>query len=378
VRILLVNWQDRTNPQAGGAEAHLHEIFGRLAAQGHEVHLLCSGYAGAAARDLVDGIAVHRVSSRYGFALAGRRAFRALAAELAPDIVVEDVNKVPLNLPRAWPGPFVLLVPHLFGTTAIAELGPVLGAVVWLAERPMPRVYARAAVQAISESTKRDLVARGFAPERIHVILPGVDADRFAPDRAVPRHPAPAFLYVGRLKRYKQVDVAIRAVAALRRAQGSQAELWIAGSGDDRGRLEALAQAEGAGTAVRFLGYVSEEEKRSLYRRAWAVVLPSLKEGWGITNIEAAACGAPAVAADNSALRESVRDGATGFLVPTGDVGAWTAALGRLAGDATLQGRLGAGARAFAETFSWARTASDTLSHLDAVAARWPRGQEPH
>jgi hypothetical protein len=118
VRVLVVNWLDRTNPQAGGAEVHLHEIFGRLAARGHEVHLLCSGYRGAAGEAEVDGIRVHRVSSRYGFALRGRGAFRALAARLVPDIVVEDVNKVPLYLPRDWPGPFVLLVPHLFGTMA--------------------------------------------------------------------------------------------------------------------------------------------------------------------------------------------------------------------------------------------------------------------
>ena len=77
-----MNWQDRTNPRAGGAEVHLHEIFGRLASSGHEVHLLCSGYAGAVAEAELDGIAVHRVGTRYGFALRGRAAFRSLAARL--------------------------------------------------------------------------------------------------------------------------------------------------------------------------------------------------------------------------------------------------------------------------------------------------------
>ncbi len=375
MRILVVNWQDRTNPLAGGAEVHLHEIFGRVAAAGHEVHLLCSGYRGARATDEVDGMRVHRVGSRYGFALAGRRAFRRLAGELAPDVVVEDVNKVPLNLPRAWPGPFVLLVPHLFGTTALRELPAPLGAVVWLAERPMPRVYARAGIHAISESTRQDLVARGFRPSAIRVILPGVDTARFAPDPSVPREREPTFLYVGRLKRYKQVDTAIHALRVLR--DGARARLWIAGTGDDRPRLERLARRAGVADAVTFLGWVGEERKLELYRRAWAVVLPSLKEGWGITNIEAAACGTPAVAADNSALRESVRDSESGYLVPTGEPDAWAAALGRLAADpGPLRERLSRGARAFAEPFSWTRTASDTRSHLEAVAAGWPRGQE--
>lgn len=369
-----MNWQDRGNPQAGGAEVHLHEIFGRVAAAGHEVHLLCSGYRGAAPEAALDGMHVHRVSSRYGFVLAGRRAFRALASRLAPDLVVEDVNKVPLGLPRLWDGPFVLVVPHLFGTTAFRELRWPLAALVWCAELPMARVYARAGVHAISEATREDLAARGFRREAIRVIYPGVDAAHFVPDPGVRREAAPTFLYVGRLKRYKQVDVAIRAVGLLER-RGVQARLWIAGAGDDRPRLERIARTQ-AGGAVEFLGLVGEERKLALYRKAWAVVLPSLKEGWGITNVEAAACGTPAVAADNSALRESVRDGDTGFLVPTGDAEALAAVLGRLAADRTLAERLGRDARAFAETFSWERAARETESHLTAVAADWPRGQE--
>ena len=369
MRILVVNWQDRTNPQAGGAEVHLHEIFSRLAAKGHEVHLLCSGWAGAPHEDVVDGMRVHRVSSRYGFAFAGRGAFRRLGASLKPDVVVEDVNKVPLNLPGLWPGPFVLIVPHLFGATAFRELPAPLAAIVWAAERPMPRVYGDVLVHAISASTRGDLLARGFRDDRVRVIYPGVDTAAFTPDDSVPRESAPTFLYVGRLKRYKQVDVAIRAIAALVAQGQASARLWIAGAGDDRGRLEAVARRCGVAGNVEFLGFVSEERKLELYRRAWGVVLLSLKEGWGITNLEAAGCGTPALAADNSALRESVRDGETGFLVPTGDAAAVAAAMRRLIDDASLRERLGRGARVFAESLGWQRTAQETESHLDAARA---------
>jgi glycosyltransferase involved in cell wall biosynthesis len=372
VRILVVNWQDRTNPQAGGAEVHLHEIFGRIAGLGHEVHLLCSGYPGAPPQAELDGLRVHRVSSRYGFALAARAVFRRLAAAVRPDVVVEDVNKVPLYLAGLWPGPFVLVVPHLFGTTAFRELPPPLAAVVWAAERPMARAYARAAVHAISASTRDDLVERGFAALAIRVIHPGVDVARFAPDPTCARAAEPSFLYVGRLKRYKQVDTAIRALARVRAAVPG-ARLWTAGTGDDRARLSGEARRSGVADAVDFLGYVSEEEKLDLYRRAWAVVLPSVKEGWGITNLEAAACGTPAVAADNSALRESVRDGETGFLVPTGDAAAFADALARIAGDGELRERLARGARAFAQTFSWERAAQETLNHLDGAVIAWRR-----
>ena len=69
MRILVVNWQDRENPQAGGAETHLHEIFGRLAARGHEVLLLCGGWPGCSPRATLDGISVLRVGTRGTFAL---------------------------------------------------------------------------------------------------------------------------------------------------------------------------------------------------------------------------------------------------------------------------------------------------------------------
>ncbi len=370
----MVNWRDRRHPEAGGAEVHLHEIFGRLAARGHEVHLLASGWPGCAAEETLDGIHVHRCSRAYGFAVRGRGAFRRLAGRIRPDVVVEDVNKLPLYLPLVWRGPFVLLVPHLFGTTAFREVSWPMALAVWTAEQAMPLVYRGVAVHAISASTRDDLVSRGFAAERIRVIYPGVDAGHYAPDPRVARSERPAFLYVGRLKRYKAVDAAIVAVGALARA-GLPVELWIAGGGSDRAELERVAAAAGGG-AVTFLGYVSEERKLELYRKAWAVVFTSPKEGWGITNLEAAGCGTPAVASNSPGLRESVRDGETGMLVPHGDARALAAALRALAGDAPLRERLGAGARAFACSLSWENAAAETEAHLEAVVARGRRGEE--
>ena len=95
-----------------------------------------------------------------------------------------------------------------------------------------------------------------------------------------------------------------------------------------------------------------------MLRRAWALVFASPKEGWGITNLEAAACGTPVVASNSPGIRESVRDGETGFLVPHGDVGAMAAAMGRIAGDRARSSRSSACRRArFAETFTWERAA---------------------
>jgi glycosyltransferase involved in cell wall biosynthesis len=367
VNILVVNWQDRLNPHAGGAEIHLFELFGRLARRGHRVRLVCSGWPGAAEQEEVDGIRVQRSGGRHTFALTGRRAVkRALAAE-RPDVVVEDINKLPLFLTGLTTAPFCAIVPHLFGTTAFQEASWPMAAVVWLAERPIPQVYRRAGFHAISESTRDDLIARGVARERIRVIHPGVDSAHYAPDPDVPRSTPPSFLYMGRLKRYKGVDLAIRALGLARRRQPGLT-LDIAGTGNDRARLERLARELGVGAAVRFHGFVTEADKLRLLRATWANVFPSPKEGWGITVVEAAACGTPSLASDSPGLRDSVRHGETGFLVPHDDADALAERMLELAADPGLVARLGMAARQFAEAHTWDRAADATEAQLRELA----------
>ena len=94
MRILLVNWQDRENPQAGGAEIHLHEIFGRLASQGHEVSLLCGGWPGCQPRAVLDGIQVVRVGTRNTFRFLARRGYREHFGGRPIDVLIEDINKM--------------------------------------------------------------------------------------------------------------------------------------------------------------------------------------------------------------------------------------------------------------------------------------------
>ena len=372
MNILAVNWLDRENPQAGGAEVHFFEIFRRLVARGHTVRLVTSGWPGAAQESTVDGLSVCRVGGRHTFALKGRGAVRHELRRGQYDVVVEDINKLPLYLPTLTRLPVYVIIPHLFGTTAFREASWPVASVVWLAERPIPRVYRGQAFHAISESTRDDLVHRGVNREAIRVTYPGVDAAWYTPDAAQGRTADPTFLYVGRLKRYKGLETVLEAVALARR-EVPNLRLLVAGSGDDRGRLEGIAMRLDLGESAQFLGYVEEEEKRLLLRSAWAVVFPSPKEGWGIANVEAAACGTPAVASDSPGLRESVLDNKTGILVPHNDTEALSTALRRLSGDIHLVTRLGGAAREFAESLSWDRAAEQTEAHLLETA----RGTHP-
>jgi glycosyltransferase involved in cell wall biosynthesis len=368
MNILAMNWQDLENPHAGGAEIHFFEIFGRLAEAGHRVRLVCSGWTGAPRTATIRGIEVQRNGRRNSFALVGRGAVRRAIAKERPDIVVEDVNKLPLFLASMTDLPFCVLVPHLFGETAFQEAAWPMAAIVWLGERPLARAYGRAGFHAISESTRDDLVRRGVPAGRIRVIHPGVDGHRFRPSSSVLRSTEPRFLYVGRLKRYKGIGLAIQALELARRSR-PDLRLDIAGTGDHRSALERMAAELGQREAVTFHGFVSEECKISLLRTAWANLFPSPKEGWGITVVEAAACGTPSLASDSPGLRDSVRHMETGYLVPHGDVGALAGRMLELAGDPALVARLGDAARRFAERLTWERAAAETERHLQDIIA---------
>jgi glycosyltransferase involved in cell wall biosynthesis len=330
------------------------------------VSVLASRWAGAPPRETVGRLDVHRTGGRHTFSLAAPVYYRRHLAARRFDVVIEDLNKVPVFAP-VWAGaPVVLLVHHLFGATAFEEASlPVAGA-TWLLERPLPMAYRRIPVQAVSRSTADDLVDRGFRRDAIEIIENGVDLDFYAPDPAVDRFTEPTALYLGRLRRYKRVDIVIRAIAQLRRA-GSAVRLIVAGQGDRRQELEALARTLHVDDRVEFAGFVTEERKRELFRRAWVHVLTSVKEGWGISNIEAAACGTATVASDAPGLRDSVRHGETGFLVPHADIDALAVRLHSLLQDPALRDRLGGAARRFAEGFSWERSADRTEAHLERV-----------
>ena len=364
MRLLVVNWQDRENPLAGGAEIHLHEIFERLAARGHDVTMLCGGWLNCPPRANLAGIDVHRTGIRQTFALKAWAYYRRYLAARPFDVLIEDINKMPLYTPLWGAARVVACVPHLFGGTAFQELAAPLAAAVWLSERPIPFVYRNTPFEAISESTADDLAARGIARGHVRVIYPGASCEHYTPD-AAQRSPTPVFAYLGRLKKYKGVDLVIRAFA---RVADQRAVLEIAGEGDFRPALEALAASLDLSARVRFLGFVSEADKLALLRRAWATAFASPKEGWGLTNIEASACGTPVVASNSPGIRESVRHGETGFLVPHGDVEAMAAALQRLCESPALVARLGASGRTFAESFTWDRAADETAAHLHQVS----------
>ena len=368
LRILVVNWLDRANPQAGGAEEHLHQIFGRLVEAGHHVTVLVSGWKGCPPRASTDGLEIHRTGRRYTFSLAAPRYYRRHLRDRRFDVVVEDLNKVPLYC-RFWvDAPVVLLAHHLFGATAFQAAPVPVALATWLLERTIPALFRRTPAIVVSESTRQDLAARGLSPERMQVIPNGIDVERYTPGAEGARSERPSLLFLGRIKQYKRVDLVLRALPLVVE-RGFDVELLVGGAGDQLAPLREEARRLGVERRVSFLGYVDDDEKLSLLRSAWVHVLTSSKEGWGISILEAGACGTPTVASDAPGLREAVVDGETGLLVPHGDVEALADAIATLLGDADRRRGMGRSARGFAHRYSWDASARAFEARLGRVVA---------
>ncbi len=366
MRILAINWQDLKNPQAGGAEVHLEEILRRLARQGHRVDLLCSNFPGGPGRDVSGGITVYRHGARYNFNWVVPFAARRLIRENRYDVVVEDINKIPFYTPLFQKLPTLIVVPHLFADAIFREINFVLGAYIYLAEKPVTRVYRGNRFMVISNSTAAELARRGIPSENIEVVECGIDKSVYKFDPEVPKFAETTIVYVGRLKKYKTIETAIMAMPKIL-AEIPGARLVIIGSGDHRQALENLTETMDLNKRVDFKGFIPESEKVSYLRRSHLSVYASLKEGWGLSNIEANACGTAVLAARVPGLQDSVDEGRSGLLFEYGNIDDYAQKAVRILKDVEYRRSLEMGGLRWAAGFSWDKAAEATERILKGI-----------
>ncbi len=365
-RVLWINWRDLRNPLAGGAEVHAHEVLTRLAARGWECTLVSHAVPGLAARDSEGNYQVLREGGASTFNFAVWSQLPTWIAQTRAQIVVDDSNKIAFYAPWRTRLPVVALIHHLFGSAIFREASLPAALYVNLAERLVPRCYRNTPTMTGSPSARAELLGLGLRD--VVDVGEGVDLAGYGPAAEGERDPD-LLLYLGRIKKYKGLDVLLRTVAALV-PRHPRVRLEVAGSGDDVPRLQTVARELGIGERVTFLGRVTEEEKISLYRRSSVALNSSLKEGWGLTSIEANGCGTPVVASDVPGLCDSVRDGQTGFLVPFGDEKAMAERVGRILSDSDLAARMRQACLAWAAEHTWDRVADRTEETLRRALGR--------
>ena len=178
--------------------------------------------------------------------------------------------------------------------------------------RASRRVYRDVPFVAVSPSTRAEMRHQLGLRVPIHIVPNGVQAPQ---PSDVPRADSPAIAVVTRLVPHKRMHLLVEAMPALLR-RWPDLHVDIAGDGPAREDLVGQVRGLGLGRHVSLPGHVPQQVKSDLLSSAWLTVAPSLAEGWGLTVLEANALGTPAVAYDVPGLRDSVRDGRTGWLVP--------------------------------------------------------------
>lgn len=369
LRVLFLAWRDLSHPEGGGSERYVEYVAAALAAAGHDVTLRCARVRGGPRTETRDGYLVSRGGSRLG--VYPRAAlwylWQALLARLgggrAADVIVDVHNGVPFFTPLfARRCQLLTLVHHVHREQWPVVFGPRASRVGWWIESVLcPRLYRRTQYVAVSETTKAELVELGVDGSRIRVLYNGLEP--LPGNRTpVPRSDTPRLCVLGRLVPHKRVELAFAALALLR-GEFPELRLGVIGHGWWEEELRASAAGHGVADLVDFTGFVTEEQKHRLLDEAWGMVLPSLKEGWGIAAVEAAQHGVPTVAfREAGGLAEAVLDCLTGLLVDGRglDDDALAAALARAAGallrDRVLRVRLGSAARARAAGLTWDRT----------------------
>jgi glycosyltransferase involved in cell wall biosynthesis len=375
LRVLFLATRDWYNPETTGGDNTMWENARYLASVGHDVTFVCAAFRGAASRETRDGIEIVRLDGVHTLWLTTFVRYVTRWRRRVDVVVAEGFggSRVPRLAALYVKEPLITewhqVHRALFAIQYPRALRPALNAL----ERVAARVNRSTFVRAGTAEWAAAFARLGFRGDRIFVLPVSVRDDWLAPPPAPPAT-SPSILWLGKLRRYKCPDHAIRALPkVLERVPG--AVLTIAGRSDDRRyarELEALAPELGVADQVRFRWDVSEAEKRELVEASRVLVVTSAVEGFGIVVLEANACGVPAVAS-TGVPEGAVADGRNGLRYPFGDVDALAAALARLLTDPDLHDRLSAQARDFARRFAW----SDVGARFEEVVQRCAKADAP-
>jgi glycosyltransferase involved in cell wall biosynthesis len=371
MKILVICDRDWTHPQGGGAGINLRKQVDYWLEWGHQVDILTVSYDGAKASELHDGLRIERHGSTFTvyFAIASRL---MRGAAKSADVVLEVVNGVPWMSHFITGKPTVAMVHHVCQQQYDLEFRGIpryFGK--FLEGRLMPFAYRNIRFITVSESSKQDLVRLGISAEHVSVVHNGTDHaveppfDKYEEsilqgDLSF-KSPDPTLVYLGRLKRYKRIDVLLELLAPLLRAR-KRLRLLVLGQGDDQHRLEALSKSLGIDAQIRFEGFVDEHTKMELLASAWLAVTASDVEGWGIATMEAAAMGCPTVALSSSGIQEAVVSDETGFVCT--DTAEFMARCAQLLDDEVLRSAMAQDAARRALSFTWKDSARKTLDIL--------------
>lgn len=368
MRILIFNWRDVRHDWAGGGEVYVHELAKRWVKAGHKVTLFCGQNFGIPlpGQEMIDGVRIIRRGGRFSVYFW---AFFYYVRELrkSVDVVVDVQNGIPFFTPLFCRKPKLAVVYHIHGKQFFIELPFPINIVGYCIERYIfPLFYRRIPIQAISQTTKQDLINLGIPSKNISIVYCGTNGKR-SKRKKQKKYSTPTILYLGRIKKYKRVDILVHIMPEIIK-HIPKVKLIIAGWGTEASSVVDVSMRSRIRKHIRIIGPVTEAEKRTLLSRSWVFVNPSMNEGWSISVLEANFYGTPAVAFRVQGLSESINDGMTGKLAS--DQNELVTDIIKLLKNDRMRLTMGKRAVRWAQSFSWEDSSKDSLLILSRLLQR--------
>lgn len=324
MNILILSWRGPGHPHAGGAEVSTHEHAKGWINAGHEVTLFTSSYKSALHEEIVDGVKIIRKGTQvFGVQIEAIKWY-LFGKHNGFDIVIDQFHGLPFFTPlfvrvkkiafihevtkevwayNPWKKPFNL-IPYILGTIFEPFIFKLF--------------YKNIPFMTVSESTKLDLVQWGIPSANITVIHNGISIPKV---NKYPKENKKTVLFLGAISKDKGIEDALEIFKEVDKLD-PYFQFWVVGKSESHylNYLKQKIDVLGLSSKVKFFGFVPESKKFELLQKAHILVMPSIREGWGLVVIEAAAMGTPTVGYDVPGLRDSIKNGATGLLIPHNNV----------------------------------------------------------
>ena len=373
LNILILSWRGLEHPNAGGAEISTHEHAKGWVKAGHNVTLFTAYYKGAPGLEIIDGVTIIRLGHQvFGVQL---EAFKWYLFGKHPkfDLTVDQFHGIPFFTPlyirekklafihevakevwwlNSWQKP-LNLIPAIIGTIFEPLMFHLL--------------YKRIPFMTVSDSTKKDLISWGIAEKNITVIHNGFNKPRL---RNLPsKEKKKTIIFLGALSKDKGIEDALLTFAQLQKIGKENFQFWVIGKSEPN-YLKFLKKKAIALRLkkIKFWGYLSEEKKFEFLSKSHVLINPSIREGWGLTVIEAAAMGTPTVAYNVPGLRDSIVDGKTGILCSENSVEDLANRIYQLLTDEKKYNRIRQNAISWSKNFSWEKASHESLKLIKTIA----------
>lgn len=359
ITVLFLSWRDIKSPKYGGAEICTYEMMRYADLSILRIIHFSPMFDGANSIEYIDGITYIRKGNILSLIWECKKFYAINKNNI--DYVVDQCNTYRF-FTKFWVEhkKRIFFIHQLTREIWDVQLKFPFNKIGKLIENPMLKMNKDDLTITVSESTKKDLEAIGFKPQKIKLIQSAINFEPWNKEAFYKKELMPTFIYVGRFAKYKGIDTCISAFGEFKKIN-NDAKLWIVGKKDDKYIERSLAPiclqyGLLIDKDIVFYGFVTEDKKLELMSRAHLLLFPSIREGWGLIITEAAVVGTPSIVFNSPGIVDAVDFGNAGYIAKRNDYKGICETMVNAIEDKITYEKMRDNAYAFSSRFKWEDT----------------------